>query len=424
MTQQVLINLKEHSICISFGSSNPLYYFDKAGRLIGAYVAGRNFKRSLDDRLHQQWGVWQDGVRRRRRRIISGNEKVAFFENMSQAIALGYYALLEGRDNDVHITSMRKTKPQRAETIRWLKKILAFDETARKREAATFHSIYKPVGILPPDQYLSIVLQATEGCAYNQCSFCDFYKHTKFHIKSETEFRAHIESVKAFFRESIRLRKSIFLADANALMIPQNHLLQVFEQVNHAFDILPSKRGIDKVDWKTKHPIHFTGIYAFIDAFSTRKRSTFDFATLRRWNLKRVYIGVETGNGELLRFLRKPGTPALIHEAVETIKAGGVHVGVILLIGVGGEDYFDAHVKDSCALINEMDLSSGDIIYLSEFVEHAGLAYSQRVAEAGIKPLTQKRMQAQMQAMKAGFRFSGKQGGPQVSIYDIREFSY
>jgi len=38
----------------------------------------------------------------------------------------------------------------------------------------------KPVGILPPDQYMAVVLQAAEGCAFNTCTFCDFYRDRSF----------------------------------------------------------------------------------------------------------------------------------------------------------------------------------------------------------------------------------------------------
>ena len=424
MARNVLINPKKHSICISFNDSSPIYYFDPQGRLIGAYVEGRNFKRGLDDRLHQQWGVWQNGVKRRCRNDLSESDKQAFFARLSQDITPVYRALLEGREEGIRILTRRPEDALPEKPLDWLSKIVAFDAAARKKDRDRFRSIYQPVSILPPDQYLSVVLQATEGCVYNQCTFCDFYKGRPFHMKSEAEFQAHIDAVKTFFGDSILLRKSIFLADANALTIPQDNLLRILEQVHAAFDIIPKQRGVELAAWKAAHPVHFNGIYSFIDAFSTRKREALDFATLQRWNFQRLYIGVETGNAELLRFLRKPGTPALMREAVHTIKAGGMQVGVILLIGVGGEDYFDAHVEDTVALIHEMNLSRGDIIYFSEFVQHVGLEYAQRAAESGMQALTPERMRAQMQAMKDGFQFTDKNSAPQLSIYDIREFIY
>ena len=49
------------------------------------------------------------------------------------------------------------------------------------------------------------------------------------------------------------------------------------------------------------------GIYAFLDGFSGEKKSREDYAQLARLGLKRVYIGLESGDPELLRLLKKPG---------------------------------------------------------------------------------------------------------------------
>ena len=142
MKSEVLINVKTHSICISFNDSrhgiNKLYYFDKKGRLIGAYVDGRNIKRSLDDRLHQQWSVEENGLRYRRRRMLTGNKKSTFFTQMSQAVTLIYHALLKGDNEGISITAARGMEASRETTIDWLSKIAAFDEVARKRDEAGF----------------------------------------------------------------------------------------------------------------------------------------------------------------------------------------------------------------------------------------------------------------------------------------------
>ena len=56
---------------------------------------------------------------------------------------------------------------------------------------------------MPPDQYLAMVLQATEGCHYNQCSFCHFYRDRPFHVKSDAELRAHIEAVRNAMKQGV-----------------------------------------------------------------------------------------------------------------------------------------------------------------------------------------------------------------------------
>jgi radical SAM superfamily enzyme YgiQ (UPF0313 family) len=46
-------------------------------------------------------------------------------------------------------------------------------QTARV-DTAHYHRVYQPIGILPPDHYLALVLQPTEGCSFNTCTFCTF----------------------------------------------------------------------------------------------------------------------------------------------------------------------------------------------------------------------------------------------------------
>lgn len=75
------------------------------------------------------------------------------------------------------------------------------------------------------------------------------------------------------------------------------------------------------------------GIYAFLDGFSGQKKSPADYAKLAERGLKRVYVGMESGNETLLQFLKKPGKPADAIKAARAMKAGGVTVGVIVLIG-------------------------------------------------------------------------------------------
>ena len=56
----------------------------------------------------------------------------------------------------------------------------AFDKIRAASDHKEYQSTYKPVGILPPDQYMSVVLQASEGCSFNTCTFCSFYKKQAF----------------------------------------------------------------------------------------------------------------------------------------------------------------------------------------------------------------------------------------------------
>ncbi len=154
-----------------------------------------------------------------------------------------------------------------------------WDWAALQADAGRFAEVYRPVSILPPDQYLALVLQATEGCSYNRCTFCDFYRDRPFRVKSADELRTHIAAVRAFFGPALGLRKSLFLADANALVAPMPRLRAWLDVIAEE-RILPAGAGI----------------YSFMDAFDVQRKTPDEWAELAARGLRRVYIGMETGD--------------------------------------------------------------------------------------------------------------------------------
>ena len=81
---------------------------------------------------------------------------------------------------------------------------------------------------------------------------------------------------------------------------------------------------------------------------------------------------MESGCDALLRWLRKPATAERMLDTVRAAKAGGLRVGVIVLVGAGGERFFDEHVQQTVNVICAMDLEPGDYVYLSSIVAAHG----------------------------------------------------
>lgn len=417
---RLLINARRESTSVMVDQSLTLNY-DREGRLIGAWIEGRNYRRSLDNRVLEKQAGSQPGLAYRVRRELDEAEAHKFLESV-YARAADYRAAI----NDPATRVANNVSPEEVEHVREaLDRVLECDLARLERDRETFHVIYKPVSILPPDQYLALVLQASEGCSYNQCAFCGFYRDRTFRIKRLDEFKNHIRDVRAFFGGAIGLRKSIFLADANALMIPQAQLLPMFDAINSELAIHPLGLKDDALhDWETQRPINFEGIYSFIDAFTTRRKTGHAYAELAARGLRRVYVGLETGDPELLRFLGKPNSPEQVVQLVDHVKAGGIAVGVIILAGAGGEKYAEQHVRHTVDIINALPLDQNDLIYFSEMIDHRKSEYSALMREANIRPLTIGEIDHQMTQMRAGFEFHNLQHAPKVSYYDIREFIY
>lgn len=409
----IRLSLRPESTAVALGTER-VFSFDGEGRLLTAYRHGRLAKRGLDHRVLEKWRTWRLGRPERIRRDLPDGEKRRLVAEVL-------------RTTGAVLAALPPEAPPAAR--RRLERIAGWDEGAYAEDRQRFLSVYKPVGILPPDQYLALVLQATEGCHYNRCLFCNFYRGRPFHIKDEAEFQAHIDAVQAFLGAGLGLRRSIFLADANALVVPQRRLVRFFELMHEAFEIAPSHlTGAALSRWKAEHPHGMTGVYSFLDAFTGRrspkggkKKTRADFAELAALGLRRVSIGLESGHVPLLRFLRKPSMPADVREVVGAAKAAGVHVGVIVMLGIGGDRYAAGHVADTIAVVNTLDLGPGDILYFSEFVDEPGSEYEAEARAAGLRPLRGEEMQAQADAIRAGLRFAQ---APRISVYDIREFIY
>ena len=167
----------------------------------------------------------------------------------------------------------------------------------------------------------------------------------------------------------------------------------------------------------------FRGIYSFLDVFTGEKKTEKDFGQFRERNLRRVYVGVETGCDELLRFLNKPATAKQTLEVCLAAKGAGLSLGVIIMIGIGGNRFLHRHIEQTAELLNLMGLGVGDILYFSPFLESNSLEYSLRAAEAGIGSLTDQEREYQLNTIRCALNFEELQK-PKVSLYDIKEFVY
>jgi hypothetical protein len=412
--RRLLLNSRREATSILVNNELALN-FDCDGRLTGAWIDGRNYRRSLDNRIVEKQGGPRGGLSYRLRRELNLEEASQFHSKV--------HDLLAEYSKDVHNPGTRiassASEGDRELVLAALEGVLSCDLKRLEAEAEAFHRIYQPISILPTDQYLALVLQATEGCSYNRCAFCGFYRDRGFRIKTLDEFEKHLEDVRTFFGSAINLRKTIFLADANALVIPQGELLPIMEMICSEFAIDPPNLDHAALSaWRAEHPSHFEGIYSFVDAFTTRRMTARDYAELGARGLRRVYVGLESGDAELLRFLGKPNSPDEVLQLVRQVKAGGVAV------GAGGEKFARHHVLQTAEIVNAMPLDENDLVYFSELVDYPGSSYSVLAQQAGIRPMTVEEIEEQTRQMRAGFRFRNDGHVPKVSYYDVREFIY
>ncbi len=177
-------------------------------------------------------------------------------------------------------------------------------------------------------------------------------------------------------------------------------------------------------DWWQGSTRRFTGITSFLDVLAGVRITSDEFAALRALQLRQVYIGMESGAVPLLRWLRKPGHPRQLVDTVRAAKAAGLAVGVIVLVGAGGERFFEDHVRATLEILCAMSLAAGDYVYLSPLVAGEGGDYAAIAAADDIESLTPARLAEQTQQIRHGLRAARGERGPYVARYEVGHFVY
>jgi radical SAM superfamily enzyme YgiQ (UPF0313 family) len=180
----------------------------------------------------------------------------------------------------------------------------------------------------------------------------------------------------------------------------------------------------DRTLWKKAHPIHFNGIVSFMDCFTSRQKTVDEFKEMAARNLKRVYIGVETGSDPLLAFLNKPGRSEEIRDAVDHVKQADLSVGLIIMVGIGGMKFNADHIEKTVKLLRSLPLNEHDLIYFSEFVQLPEMPYTHKALEERIRPLSPTQIKTQMTLMRQQLRATYPVPPAKLSVYDVRDFMY
>jgi radical SAM superfamily enzyme YgiQ (UPF0313 family) len=190
---------------------------------------------------------------------------------------------------------------------------------------------YEGMIIRPPSEAESLLLQITTGCSHNRCTFCPTYKGQRFTIKTFSEIEEDIREAGSFMPVH-----RVFLCDGDALIIPQPRLLEILISIQKHI------RGVERV-----------GTYA--NAKSILRKSPEELSALHAMGLGMVYMGVETGNGALLRTIVKGATTAELIEAGKRIKEAGMTLSVTILLGIGGIQKSIEHALDTATILTEID---------------------------------------------------------------------
>lgn len=241
---------------------------------------------------------------------------------------------------------------------------------------ATFPIAYIEPVFRPPSEAQSLILPVTNGCSWNQCTFCEMY------TAPQKKFRARDE---ALVLEEIRrageqlIVNRVFLADGDALVLPTRRLLTILQAIR---EYMPEVRRVS----------------SYCLPRNLRKKSVGELKELADAGLKMAYVGCESGDDEVLARVNKGETFDSSLSALDKLGQAGITRSVMILNGLGGQALSAQHADNSARLMNEAQPE-----YLSTLVVSFPMGEARfRQQFADYQPLTQLQLFTEIERLLQG----------------------
>jgi len=183
----------------------------------------------------------------------------------------------------------------------------------------------------PPPEADSFLLQCTIGCSHNKCTFCGMYKDRKYRLRSLPEIIGDIKMAKVTMGR--RLLK-VFLCDGDAISLDTEILLEILSELYKAFPYLRQ-------------------VSTYVGPQSTLSKSVDELKQLREAGLTTTYLGVESGDDQVLKAVRKGSSSSEILQAGQNIVKSGMSLTAMVMLGLGGKAS-KSHILATAELINRM----------------------------------------------------------------------
>lgn len=193
----------------------------------------------------------------------------------------------------------------------------------------------------PPSEAYSLILQVTVGCSYNQCAFCESFREKQFRMRTPEELADDLDAA----RETHRWVKRIYLSDADALVIPAEHMLWLLDYIRRKFP------DCERVSTHGS-------------ARDVLRRSPEELRAFRAAGLGMIYMGAESGSDEILRRVNKGATRAQMIEAARRTEEAGILSSLTFISGLGGTELWREHAVETGTAISEMRPSYASLLTL------------------------------------------------------------
>ncbi len=227
--------------------------------------------------------------------------------------------------------------------------------------------------IRPPSEAYSLLIRLTRNCPWNRCTFCRVYAGETFSLRSVENIIKDIDLIHLYvqkiketvspgsmidnqviddlyrsFSKKDRIAfnaainwyaagmESIFLQDANSLIMKPADLIQVLRHIKSRF---PQVQRI--TSYARSHTI------ARIKPEEMKK--------MAEAGLNRIHIGMESGSDTVLKKVSKGVTKAVHIKAGLRVKQAGIELSEYVMPGLGGIDYSIEHALETASALNAIN---------------------------------------------------------------------
>jgi radical SAM superfamily enzyme YgiQ (UPF0313 family) len=194
----------------------------------------------------------------------------------------------------------------------------------------------------PPSEAGSLILQVTNGCSWNRCTFCEMYTQPQKRFRPKAQ--QDIERELIALAQAGAAPRRIFLADGDAMTLSFRRLKLILEAIRR---YLPETRRIS----------------SYCLPRNLKSKTVGELAELRALGLELFYVGCESGDDRVLQRVSKGESFDSSLAALQKIKAAGARSSVMILNGLGGQRYSEQHAVNSARL-----MSAAQPDYLSTLV--------------------------------------------------------
>ena len=181
----------------------------------------------------------------------------------------------------------------------------------------------------PPFEAGSLLLEVTEGCSHNKCTFCTMYRDQHFRVLSDEELD---EQIRQMAPAADRFER-VFLENGDAFALSASRLEAIAGKIHKNF---PTVRTI--------------AMYASIN--NIKAKTDRELKSLRRLGIDQLNVGIESGYDPALELMNKGYTAAQALTQLRRLKAAGMEYAANIIFGSAGRSHLEENAQATAELLS------------------------------------------------------------------------